>query len=67
LTVTRKKVLDVPNLGGNGGFAQEMGTIWGSGRYDEGHQMPNSCPTSHYAQTPVTLRQEKVSPNAKNP
>ena len=30
LAVTRKKMLKLPDLGGNGWFAPELGTIWGS-------------------------------------
>ena len=41
------------------------GLFAGGGPCVWGAKMPNRCPTRHCAQTPVTLRQGKVSPNAK--
>jgi len=53
--------------GGNRIFAREMGTFGCWWRLPETVQMPNSCPTTPDAQTPVPLRQEKVSPSAEKP
>jgi hypothetical protein len=58
---------EIWGLGGNRQNAPKIGTFLGSGRYYEGLKLPNSCPTVYEAQTPVTLRQEKDSPCAKNP
>jgi len=65
LTVTRKSLLEKRIWGGNRIFAREMGTFGCWVRLPDAVEMPNSCPTSHCVQTPVTLRQEKVSPSAK--
>ena len=46
-------------------FFAVKGLFEGVGQCVWGAKMPNSCPTRHCAQTPVTQHQEKVSPNAK--
>jgi hypothetical protein len=58
LPVTRKMSLRCT-------FSRVLGSLKALDRMFGALKLPNSCPTSHCAQTPVTLRQEKVSPNAK--
>jgi len=67
LPVTRKSLQEMWIWGGNRIFAREMDTFGCWVRLSDAVEMPNSCPTIHCVQTPVTQRQEKVSPSAKKP
>lgn len=60
-------MLKLADLGGNGGFGREMGTIWGGGDCHDAVLVPTKCLPVNAAQTHETQRQEKVSPSAKNP
>jgi hypothetical protein len=60
LPVTRKMSLRCT-------FSRVLGSLKVLDRVFGALKLPNSCPTSHYAQTPVTQHQENDSPNAKIP
>ena len=46
-------------------FSRVLGSLKVLDRVFWALKLPNSCPTSHCAQTPVTQHQENDSPNAK--
>ena len=47
-------------------FYRVLGSLKGLDRVFGALKLPNSCPTSHCAQTPVTQQHKKDSPNVKN-
>ena len=51
----------------NGQIPREVGTVRRSGRYCGAAPVPTKCLPVNAAQTHETQRQEKVSPDAKNP
>jgi len=53
--------------GGNRIFAREMGTFGCWWRVSDAVVVPTNCLPVNAHQTHRVLRQEKVSPNAKNP
>jgi hypothetical protein len=64
LIVTRQKFTRDPIFGGNGQNGLEL-HLWYWLMRLGAVKLPNSCPTSHCVQTPVTQHQENDSPNVK--